>query len=140
MTPNSSTRPKFTSVPGYLSSLEPAQSKALKSVLALVRKTVPKAELVVSYGIPAFKSGRVFMFCTAFKRHVGIYPPVRGDTRLMRKLKPYANDKGNLSFPLDTPMPMALIAEVAEALAKQYAHPDVPKAKRKPSKKGARNA
>lgn len=135
-----SSRPAFASVPDYLSSLEPAKAKALKSVLALVRKTVPRADLVVSYGIPAFKSGRVFMYCAAFKRHIGIYPPVRGDARLVRDLKPYANDKGNLSFPLDAPLPMALIARVASALAKQYAQPGKPKAKRKQARKGARAA
>ena len=135
-----SPRSTFASVPDYLSSLEPAQSKALKSVLTLVRKTVPKGEPVISYGIPAFKIGRVFMYCAAFKRHIGIYPPVRGDAKLASALKPYANAKGNLSFPLDAPMPMSLIARVAKALAKQYAQPDVPKPKRKPSKKGARAA
>ena len=132
-----SPRPTFASVPDYLASLEPLQSKALKSVLTQVRKTVPKADLVLSYGIPAFKSGRVFLYCAAFKRHIGIYPPVRGDARLARELKPYANPKGNLSFPLDVPLPMTLIGRVAKALAKQYARPDVPGQKRKPSKKKA---
>lgn len=119
-----SPRPRFTTVPDYLSSLAPAQSKALKSVLALVRRTVPKGELVISYGIPGFRCGRVFMFCAAFRHHIGIYPPVRDDVRLMRELKPYANAKGNLSFPLDAPLPMSLIARVAKALARQYAQPD----------------
>jgi len=112
----------------------------LKSVLTLVRKTVPKGELVISYGIPAFKSGRVFIYCAAFKRHIGIYPPVRDDAKLAKELKPYANAKGNLGFPLDAPMPMTLIAKVAKALAKQNARPGVPGTKRKPSRKGARAA
>lgn len=111
----------MATVPDYLASLEPAQARVLKSVIALVRKTVPKAELVISYGIPAFKSGRVFMYCAAFKRHIGIYPPVKGDAKLVRELRPYANAKGNLSFQLDAPMPMPLIARVASALARQYA-------------------
>ncbi len=116
-----SPRQTYASVPDYLSALTPAQSKPLKSVLALVRKTVPGSELVVSYGIPAFRNGRVFMYCAAFKHHIGIYPPVRGDARLIKELKPHANAKGNLSFPLDEPMPMTLIARVARALARQYA-------------------
>lgn len=116
-----SPRQTFASVPEYLSALTPVQAKPLKSILTLVRKSVPKTELVISYGIPAFRNGRVFMYCAAFKRHIGIYPPARGDARLARELKPYANAKGNLSFPLDEPMPMTLIARVAKALAKQYA-------------------
>lgn len=118
-----SPRPTFTSIPDYLSSLEPAQAKALRRVLALVQKSVPKSTRVISYGIPAFRLDRVFIYCAAFKRHIGIYPPVRGDARLAAALEPYANAKGNLAFPLDEPLPIALIARVAKALARQYARP-----------------
>ena len=70
-----SPRPSYTSVSGYLSALAPAQSKALRQVLALVQKSVPGSTSVISYGIPAFKQHRVFIFCAAFKHHIGIYPP-----------------------------------------------------------------
>lgn len=118
-----SPRPTFTSVPDYLSSLEPAQARALRRVLALIQKSVPKSTRVISYGIPAFRLDRVFIYCAAFRRHIGIYPPVRGDARLAAALKPYANAKGNLAFPLDEPLPVALIARVAKALARQYQRP-----------------
>lgn len=61
-----SSRLNFASVPEYLASLDPAHSKVLKSVLSVVRKSVPKSELVISYGIPAFRSGQVFIYCAAF--------------------------------------------------------------------------
>jgi uncharacterized protein YdhG (YjbR/CyaY superfamily) len=115
-----SARRTFSSVPDYLASLDPARAKALKRVLSLVKKSVPKGTPVISYGIPAFKQDRVFIYCAAFKRHIGIFPPVR-DPKLRATLEPYANAKGNLSFPLDEPIPMLLIAKVAKALAKQYA-------------------
>lgn len=76
-------------------------------------------------------TGTCSLYCAAFKRHIGIYPPVRADARLRAALRPYANAKGNLSFPLDEPMPMALIARVAKALAKQYAGAGTPRPKRK---------
>jgi uncharacterized protein YdhG (YjbR/CyaY superfamily) len=112
-------RPKPASIPAYLEQLESKQKKALKSVLAVVRKTVPEGEPVISYGIPAYKLDRVFIYCAAFKNHIGIYPPVRGDAKLVKSLERYANEKGNLSFPLDEPMPMELIARIAKALARQ---------------------
>jgi uncharacterized protein YdhG (YjbR/CyaY superfamily) len=116
-----SPRPVFATVADYLAALEPEQAKPLRRVLALVQKTVPRSSRVISYGIPAFKQERVFIYCAAFKRHIGIYPPVRGDTTLRAALKPYANAKGNLRFPFDKPLPTTLIARVAKALAKQYA-------------------
>ena len=120
-------RAVFDSVQEYLTALTPEQSRTLRRVLALVRKSVPRSTPVISYGIPAFKQDRVFIYCAAFKRHIGIYPPVRGDARLQQTLKRYANAKGNLSFPLAEPMPLALIARVAKALAKQHAQPDTPR-------------
>ena len=115
-----SPRPTFASVPDYLSALDPAQSRVLKRVLSLVKKSVPESTPVISYGIPAFKQDRVFIYCAAFKRHIGIFPPVR-DAKLKVALKPYSNAKGNLSFPLDAPLPVTLVATVAKALAKQHA-------------------
>lgn len=113
-------RRTFASVPDYLAALDAAQSRVLKRVLRHIRKSVPSGIPVISYGIPAFKQDRVFIFCAAFKRHIGIYPPVR-DARLRAALKPYANAKGNLSFPLDEPIPMLLVARVAKALAREHA-------------------
>jgi uncharacterized protein YdhG (YjbR/CyaY superfamily) len=113
-------RPAFKSVQEYVTALPPEQARLLKRVLALVRKSVPRCTAVVSYGIPAFKQDRVFIYCAAFKQHIGIYPPVQSDARLQAALKPYANAKGNLRFPYDEPLPVALIARVAKALAKQY--------------------
>jgi uncharacterized protein YdhG (YjbR/CyaY superfamily) len=108
-------------IPQYMAELTAEQARALRRVIALVRRTVPGCSQVISYRIPAFKIDRVFMYCAAFKSHIGIYPPVRGDARLQAALKPYANAKGNLRFPLDEPIPMALIARVAKALAKSHA-------------------
>jgi uncharacterized protein YdhG (YjbR/CyaY superfamily) len=135
-----SPRPTFATIPDYLAALEPAQAKALRRVLALVKKSVPKSTRVISYGIPGFKQERVFIYCAAFKRHIGIYPPVRDDSRLRAALEPYSNAKGNLSFPLDKPLPMALIARVAKALAKQYARAGASRPRRETRKKGARAA
>jgi uncharacterized protein YdhG (YjbR/CyaY superfamily) len=135
-----SSLPTFATVSDYLSALEPERSRVLRRILVLVQKSVPNSTRVISYGIPAFRKDRVFVYCAAFKRHIGIYPPVRGNARLVAALAPYANAKGNLSFPLDEPMPMALIARVAKALARQYAQQKRAGSKRKVRKKSARAA
>ena len=72
-------------------------------------------ERIVSYDIPAFKQDRVFIYCAAYRKHIGIYPPVRDDTKLQAALQPYANAKGNLSFPMNEPMPSAFFVRVATA-------------------------
>lgn len=127
------------SIPQYLATLDAKQAKALKRVLALVRKAVPDSTPLVSYRMPAFKQDRVYIYCGAFARHVGIFPPVRGDARLQAALRPYANAKGNLRFDLDEPLPTELIARVAKALAKQSARPVVkPKSARRTARARSR--
>lgn len=130
-------RQTFSTISEYLAALEPHPRKQVKAVMGVVRKQVPDAVPGISYGIPAFKSGRVFLYCAAFRNHVGLYPPVRGDTALMKALKPYSNAKGNLRFSLDDPLPISLIARVVKALARQYAQPQVARQKRKPTKSRA---
>jgi uncharacterized protein YdhG (YjbR/CyaY superfamily) len=115
-----SPRPTIATVPDYLATLDPAMAKILRRVHATIRKSVPKAIPVISYGIPAFKIDCVFIYYAAFKHHIGIYPPVRGDAKLQLALKPYANAKGNLRFSVEEAMPLPLIARLAKALARQY--------------------
>ena len=57
----------------------------------------------------------------AFRQHIGIYPPVQGDAALLQALQPHRGPKGNLS--LARREPLALIGQVAEALARQYGKP-----------------
>jgi len=112
-------RTKPSTVAEYIEGLPPGSARAVRRIRTLVRKQVPGCKEAISYGIPAFSNPRIFMYCAAFKSHIGIYPPVRNDAKLIKQLKPYANAKGNLRFPLAEPMPYLLIARVAKALARE---------------------
>lgn len=112
---------KFTTVAGYLKSLSPEARAVVEELRQLVAVEVPGADEVISYNILAFAQPKPFMYCAGFKAHVGVYPPVRDDARLLKALAPYRNEKGNLRFPLDQPMPWPLLKRVAKALARQYA-------------------
>jgi uncharacterized protein YdhG (YjbR/CyaY superfamily) len=111
---------KFTSVAGYVKSLSPEARRVVEKLRKLVAAEVPGASEVISYNILAFAQSKPFMYCAGFKAHVGVYPPVRDDDRLIQALAPYSNEKGNLRFPLDDPMPWPLLKRVAKALARQH--------------------
>jgi uncharacterized protein YdhG (YjbR/CyaY superfamily) len=113
-------RPKLTNIDDYLASVSPESKIALSEIRQIIRENVPNATETISYQMPAFKLSRTFIYFAAFKKHIGIYPPVKDDKTLADELLPYAGDKGNLKFPLDQPMPYALIGRVVVALAKQY--------------------
>ena len=99
----------------------PAARERLVDIQAVVERTVPGAERCVSYGMPAFRKGKVFFYFAAFTKHIGVYPPVTAPEALVDELGPYRGPKGNLIFPHSEPLPIELIGRVAEALARQYA-------------------
>ena len=104
----------------YLAALPVSARARLEAVRAAVERAVPGATRCVAYRMPAWRRGRVFLYAGAFEAHVGIYPPVTDDAALVAALAPYRGPKGNLQFPLDEPMPYALIAQVAKTLAREY--------------------
>lgn len=92
----------------------------LELIQAKVESLLPDITRCISYKMPAFKATRVFFYFAAFKKHIGIYPPVKGDVALIQGLAPYRGEKGNLTFPLDQPLPIGLIGRVALALYLEY--------------------
>ena len=112
-----------TTIDAYIAGAAPDVQPILNKLRALIKRSVRGSSESISYGMPAFAHAQRFIYYAAFKKHIGIFPPVRDDKKLIKALAPYRNAKGNLTFPLDQPMPYSLIAQVAIALAKQYAAP-----------------
>lgn len=106
----------------YFAQATPEARPLLVSIQAKVESLLPDATRCISYKLPAFKGERVFFYFAAFKKHIGVYPPVTEDAALIETLAPYRNEKGNLAFPLAEPLPIELIGRVAVALHRQYAH------------------
>jgi len=91
----------------------------LKRIRAAVRRVAPQAEETISYRMPAFKQQGVLLYFAAFREHIGVYPPVRGDAALSETLAPFAGEKGNLRFPLDAPMRYDLIERIVALRLRQ---------------------
>jgi uncharacterized protein YdhG (YjbR/CyaY superfamily) len=103
----------------YIAGFPPKVRAILRKIRATIRKAAPDAEEKVSYRMPSFHQGGVLAYYAAFKSHIGFYPPVRGDAKLMKQVSSYANEKGNLRFPLDEPIPYALIDKIVKVRVKE---------------------
>jgi uncharacterized protein YdhG (YjbR/CyaY superfamily) len=101
----------------YIATFPPDVQVILQKIRATVAKAVPKARERISYRIPAFALDRDVIYFAAFKKHIGVYPPVR-DPKLKKEVARYAGPKGNLQFPLTKRIPYALIGRIAKAQAK----------------------
>jgi len=84
-----------------------------------IRKAAPEAEELISYRVPAFRQRRTLLYFAAFESHIGVFPPVRGDASLEKALARFRGPKGNLRFPINEPMPLALIGRIARLRARQ---------------------
>jgi uncharacterized protein YdhG (YjbR/CyaY superfamily) len=105
----------------YIAAFPPAIQAVLQQVRQAVRSAAPEAQEIISYRMPALKQHGVLVYFAAFKNHIGFYPPIRGDAGLEAAVARYAGEKGNLRFPLDEPMPLALIERLARLRARQDA-------------------
>ena len=112
---------KPQTVEEYVAALPSDARSAFEQVRAAVRKAAPLAEERMSYRMPTFFQNGVVVHIGAFKQHLGLFPPVRGDATLEKALVKYVGEKGNLRFPLDEPMPLALITRIVKHRVKQNA-------------------
>ena len=111
MTPNS--------IDQYIAAFSPEVRAILQRIRTTIRNAAPDARETISYQIPAFMLNGPLVYFAAFKKHIGFYPPVRGDARLENAVAPYAGEKGNLRFPLDHPIPHRLIERIVKHRVKQ---------------------
>jgi len=115
--------PTARSTPGpidaYIADRPPEIRAILTRIHRTIRRAAPQAREMISYRMPAFSQEGILVYFAAFRNHVGLYPPIRGDARLEKALAPYAGPKGNLKFPLDEPIPLGLIARIVKLRLKQ---------------------
>jgi uncharacterized protein YdhG (YjbR/CyaY superfamily) len=115
--PTGRARPK--NIDEYIASFSPDIQAILEKIKLTIRQAAPNAQETISYGIPAFTLDGILVYFAAFKKHIGFYPPVRGDAKLEKLISPYAGEKGNLRFPLHQPIPYDLIERIVKLRVKQ---------------------
>jgi len=118
------TKARPQTVADYIASQPKTSQRALRDVRSTIRKALPGAEEVISYGIPAYRlHGYVVIYFAGWRNHYSLYPV---SARRIAKLKATAasyevNEKGTIRFPLDERVPERFIAAIAKLRAKEVA-------------------
>lgn len=107
------------SVDEYIATAEPKMKKALKDIRKTIKSAAPKAEEVISYQIPGYKYHGMLVFFAAWKNHISFYPAPWGADALKKEMSAYEGSKGTIKFPLDKPMPLALIKKMVKYRMKE---------------------
>lgn len=99
----------------------PAPARAtLNQMRTAIRSAVPReATETISYGIPAFKHKRVLVWFAAFSNHCSLFPGSSVIESFKNELKGFRTSKGTIHFPLDKPLPAALIKKLVHARVTQ---------------------
>lgn len=113
-------RLKPKDIDAYIAAFPPGIRTILQKIRITIREAVPGAGEKISYQMPAFTLNGDPLYFAAFKKHIGMYPPVRGDESLRQELARYRGEKGNLKFPLDEPIPYALISKIAKCREREH--------------------
>jgi len=94
---------------------EPARS-TLQKIRAAIRSAAPsEATEGISYGIPMFKHKGVLVWFAAFANHCSFFPTAGVIAAFQNELKAFRTSKGTIQFPVDKPLPAALVKKMVKA-------------------------
>jgi uncharacterized protein YdhG (YjbR/CyaY superfamily) len=96
----------------------------------LIRAAAPEAEECISYGMPAFRQGRMLVAFAAAAKHCSFFP-MSGKTVAAHAdlLAPYDTSKGTIRFPPEKPLPAALVRRLVKARLEENRSPCVRRAR-----------
>lgn len=117
-------------VKAYLAALPPESRRSLTKIREAIRAAAPRAIEAFSYRIPAYKlDGKPLVWYAAFRHHCSMYPMTESIRRAnAAALEGYETSRGTVRFPLEKPVPTALIRRLVRARVAELKQ----KPKRKP--------
>lgn len=115
-----SSNPKSTvpkTVNEYLARLPKSRREVLERLRKTIQAAAPRATEVISYQIPVYKyGGRPLVGFAAFKNHYGFYLMSFAVMKAHdAEVKNYRSSKFTLQFPVDEPLPLALVKKLVKA-------------------------
>jgi uncharacterized protein YdhG (YjbR/CyaY superfamily) len=91
----------------------------LEKLRQTIRESAPDAEEAISYQMPTFKLNGNLVHFAAYKRHFGFYPAPSAIEQFKDELSGYKTSKGAIQFPINEPLPYALVGEMVKFRVKQ---------------------
>lgn len=106
-------------IDAYIASFPKEIQQMLKQLRATIKAAAPKANEVISYGMPAFELNGMLVYFAAYKNHIGLYPMPSGIEAFKNELSNYKAAKGSVQFPIDKPLPTELITKMVKYRANE---------------------
>jgi uncharacterized protein YdhG (YjbR/CyaY superfamily) len=104
-----------TTIDEYLAGVSEPARTTLNKVRATIRSVVPAQTVEgISYGMPVFKYKGSLIWFAAFVDHCSIFPTAAAIAAFKNELNDYATSKGTIQFPVNKPLPPALLKKLVK--------------------------
>ncbi len=103
----------------HIAAFPASTQKLLQQLRNTIRKAAPDAVETIGYGIPTFKLNGNLVHFAGYNNHIGFYPGAAGIENFKEELSVYKGAKGSVQFPLDAPLPLALVTKIVDFRVKQ---------------------
>jgi len=128
---------KPITVDDYIAQFPADVQAKLQKIRKTIKTLAPKAEEVISYGIPGYKYYGMLIFFSGWKEHISLYPAPRLHMDFKKELSAYKGGKGTVQFPLDKPIPFDLVKRITAFRIKENEAAFAAKAAKKQTAKKA---
>lgn len=104
---------KRTCIDDYIDEQNEDIQGYLNQIKESLRRALPGTEERMSYRMPTFWDKKNIIHFAGYKNHIGIYPGPQAIEDFADRLTSYKTSKGAIQIPLDKPIPLDLIRELA---------------------------
>lgn len=115
---------KSKTVDSYIAQFPNDVQKRLKELRVILKKAAPGATEGLKWGEPAFSYDRVLFIFGGYKDHVSFYPTPRILKAFKKDLAKLKTSAAAVQFPLDKPIPKAVVKKLALARVKDLKEND----------------
>jgi uncharacterized protein YdhG (YjbR/CyaY superfamily) len=113
-------RPTAKTVNEYFATVPQSARSKLQELRKAIRSAVPvESTETISYGIPCFKLNGCLVWFAGFANHCSLFPTSSVIAAFKKELKNFHTSKGTIQFPLDKPLPVALVKRLVKARVAQ---------------------
>ena len=109
----------ITDIDQYIAVFPDEIRELLQRVRITIKKAAPEAEEAIKYRMPTFTLKGNLVHFAAFKNHIGFYPAPSAIKAFEKELSMYNGAKGSIQFPVDKPLPLALVTKIVKFRVKE---------------------
>jgi uncharacterized protein YdhG (YjbR/CyaY superfamily) len=103
----------------YIAAFPKDTQLILEKLRAVIKKAAPTATEKISYAMPTFYLDGNLVHFAAYEYHIGFYPAPSAIIAFETALSSYKTSKGAIQFPIDQPLPIALITKIVQFRVKE---------------------